>query len=694
MSHARTRRSHRLRAAVSYFLILVVALSLMGCGGSSSEPPAPHGVATAGAGPATWVLQGILNGIGSYTGNKAMGWILSIVGTGGDSSQELQNAINDMQNKLNTILADLTAIENQLNEIAKEIDVDMKQIESNQQSLAMKQAEDRINNEYLNLQAMDASLIGTDTGRQRAADMADDIISTSRTNIDLCVYEIYSGVMGYTAGLQGGALNAMTDAIIAADTDWKDGNTLLRYQTLETYFKQLVQMQLKGAAMMVDALHHRDDPWPSSQGVQRGIKPTDYPGTAAQWMNEKFLPMLADEVEEFLRCADRIILADCDLRTDITTTSPTVDMLPKDAETAWARADFMAAQLSPKRHPFGLVIRLVGEPDEVQGIADASYYYPEANAYTGSHSMSLVQLGVFPDKVRLNPVEKWNEWPSGYDQEYIQWNWGSHSWSDGHRAGTVAGHIVFNAASSIAVTKWAYPDQVSDSVWITTKFPNEAATIGNHDNPGIQMRHYDEDMNVVDNWTSDNHWWGHGTLVIRHRPEPWYQYRQYASQTGSGRDAVYDMTCDAYLGYAQNGPTPNVWCRVMSELNKHYWGVDLAFHIESGIAVPIINGMSTQRKMTVNGNLESGAYNTLYDSVQDNDTARLTAFWTMNSGEYDWWGVKNGNHSYPDTGAHHFFNPGEANPYHILNYVYMNGSGSHHNGYGCLADPQRLLLFF
>ncbi|MFH0802450.1 MAG: hypothetical protein V2A78_08740 [bacterium] len=681
----------------SFMMVLVMligTLFLNSCGGGSSSgnwgpspSPQPPLKVGAGAGAASDIISGLLSGLGSFTSTKCLGWILSIIGTGGNSDSQLQADVDAMNSKLTEIINDLEVIQGELSDILNAIHISMDVILNNEQVLDMKVPQDVINNEFINLQAMNSTMIGTPDGRTQADSLATDIVSTSGSNIDLQVYEIYSGVMGITAGLDGGALNAFTDTLV---DHAGDGQMLNRYISLETYFKQLLQIQLKGAAMMVDGLHHRDNPWPSgaSAGVSGWRKsaqvgPGDYPGTATQWMNEKFQPMLADEVEEFLRCADRIVLAECDLRTDLTTTDPAVAMLPTDADAVWTRADFIAAQISPARHSFGLNVRLAGEPDEIHGFATGREL--TADSPGTSVMMTLVPLGNsgapgYP--ARLSPVEVWNNWPSGYTQAYMQWNWGSYA--TGTSAGTVSGHIAFNQATSIGVTKFATSHVTGLNVFVSTNYPNEQATIGTESNPAPLMNYYDDDMNVVTSSTAGAHYYGHGTLTIRHRPEVWYQYLS----TTNGQD-VYHGTADCYLG-------PNVWVRTIVSLKQNYWGVDEDFDFESGIAVPIINGSTSEQKVSVNMNVQADANNSFHQIFIDQNQDRITAYWEWNNTpEWDWWGIQMGTGvTYPGSTAYHNFDPGEAHPYQILVKIANNASGNEGNSLGCRVWAQTLYLFF
>jgi len=673
-------------------LAVVLATGFTAC--KPKQPEQPPELLGGGAGGASWILQQILSGAASYTGSKCMGWLLSLVSGGSGNDQDAAD-FAQMESDLTTIINDLNAIQGQLNSIAAQINLDMATINSNEQSTYMESRESIIDNTYANMQALSSTMIGTPNGKTEAGLLASQII-TGTASIDQQLYDIYYAMVGKAAGMQGSALNAFTDVLVAQDiiTGPTDTQVNNRYLALEAYFKQLVQIQLKGAALMVDGLHYRDNPWDNATNTHakttaRPMGLGDYPGTAEQWMTTKFQPQLEEQVEEFLRCTDRLVLFYSELRTDLTTTNAAVSMLPADADNIFSRADFIAAQLS-SRHGFGLNVRLAGEPDQIQALAattDPNTHGAVYNPIPFPHvprALQLVPLGLSTDNgypVRLNPVEKWWNWPTGYTPAYIQWNWGAYA--TGTSAGTVSGHISFNPATDIAVSKYNLASPAASYGWITCWYPNEEAQSGTYDNPVTFMNWYNDDMDVVPAGTAGAHYYGHGTLTIRHRPEVWYQSRS----TISGQD-VYRGTADSYLG-------PNVWVRVIAQLKQDYWGPDEDFNMWSEIAVPIINGSTSQQRMSVNGNMQADANNSFYQISIDQDYDRITAYWDLANGEEDWWGIQMGDPvTYDGTTAHHYFNPGDALPYHIQVQIANNASGDNGNSLGCRVWPQTLYLFF
>ena len=689
-----SRHFHRQRYArilLSWMLIVALATGFTAC--KPKQPEQPQELQGGGAGGATWILQQILSGAASYTGAKCMGWLLSLV-SGGSGSDQNAADFSQMEGDLTTIINDLNAIQAQLNNLAAQINLDMNKINSNEQSIYMESRESIIDNTYSNMQALSSTMIGTTQGKAEADLLASQII-TGTTSIDQQLFDIYYAMVGKAAGMQGSALNAFTEVLLAEpSTGPGDTQVFNRYLALEAYFKQLVQIQLKGAALMVEGLHHRDNTWDNAtkahaQTMAQPYGLGDYPGTAEQWMTKKFQPQLEEQVEEFLRCTDRLVLYYTDLRTDITTTNAAVSMLPADTDNIFSRADFIAAQLS-SRHSFGLNIRLAGEPDLIKAMLTSNSAQLQYAAVFSPipagvpRALKLVPLGLSTDNgypVRLNPVEQWWNWPAGYTQAYIQWNWGSYD--TGTSAGTVSGHISFNSATNIAVSKYNLAAPSSPKGWVTSWNWNDEATIGTYDNPTTFMKWYNDDMDVVSAGTAGAHYYGHGTLTIRHRPEAWYQYRSTINN-----DGVFSGTADCYLG-------SNIWVRAIAELHQNYWGVDEDFDVESAIALPLINGTTSGHRISVNGNMQADANNSFHEvSIEDNDF--IVGWWEWNNTpEWDWWRIKLGNPvTYPGTSAYHNFDPKEAFTYAIMVKLQGNAEGNQGNSLGCRAWPENLYLYF
>ncbi len=120
------------------------------------------------------------------------------------------------------------------------------------------------------------------------------------------------------------------------------------------------------------------------------------------------------------------------------------------------------------------------------------------------------------------------------------------------------------------------------------------------------------------------------------------------------------------------------------------------FDVQSGIAVPIINGTSSQQTLSVDGNLQ-GNYEQDISWIRGT-TTRAYAYWLSASGtEGDSWDLDEDttNHSYGPCGASHDFDPNECCPFHMMVELDVVVDGAW-GGQGDSAKlwPQNMFLFF
>ena len=662
MQHYYSRRKRKARATIiSCLLIAALLTTQIGCGDGTGYGDADPSVDDAGFGSASWIIEEIGSGIIAYATGESAGWLLSFVG-GDDSSQAFVNAVDQMNQKLDLVIAELAEIEQELEAIMKLIQISTDEIKNIEQQFLIAEPQNVINNTYDNMKdVFTADMIGTPAGKTASQDTTDDILSTARSNIDQLMYDIHAGIMGATPGVGDGAMNAFTTTLV---DHTGDGQLLNRYKALETYFERLTVVQAKGLSLMAEALHARD-----SQQAGSEMAPEDYEGTAQQWMDNKFTPWMEDEVEEFLRCTARLVVAECDLRTDAGAIGP---FLPDDTAEIFKRADFIAAQISSARHPFGAVVRLIGEPDTINSmIAD---YQVRANGQV----MDVVKLGLDKKDVKETTVEVWNHWPGGYDRAYMQWNW------DTYPAKNISSFIRFNAATTVAVAKVCLPTAADSTTYeVNTSFPHETA-IGS-----LNTCECDGDMSCVPTaFASDSdetHIYGHATLAIRHRPHGWYYHHdQY-------HDSPIDVTYD-HSNLNDNPP----WVRAVGRLNKdiHWYNNEAYFYINSLIELPVINGMNEQRKVTAIVQISGHYYVDHRVDVKDEEN-KLDAGWIYGNVEsYEWKPIKGDNINYSKQSLHHYFDAGTSQPFHIWAGLHVNCKGSEGGEIGLRIWPRHLYLYF
>jgi hypothetical protein len=674
-------RYRRTRCLLVWVVITALLLALVGCSDSSSSSQRkPDFGDSAGASVASAILKALATGAVSYVGGKSMGWIFSLLKSGDSDTA----AFTKMEAQLTDIIDDLELISKQLSKLLQELNFDTQELVNLMTQLSVIDDVNIIENDYNNINGIPASEVGTAQGQTDAETYATAILG--QDNIDQHQDNLYVGIVGSQSLGTEGILSTYTGKMLAAQTDPFDGKEMTRYQSLETMFKNLLDTQLKAAALMCEALHWQQDPWvgsSTSATANNARVPTVYSGTAAEWM-EKFQGQLNDEVQEFLRCTDRIVIYEADLRTDLSTNSPTVaSFLPTDAVTIYGRADFLAAQISTV-HNFGLNVRLIGEPDEIQDLVK-NYHVQDGFPYGAKNNMTQVALTSLGDPgngVNLSQVAVYWNWPTDATPAYAQWNWAASPYPM-----NPAGHIQFDSATHVAVAKYEDQDPfLMPNTVVKTDYPHEGASYNSGDD-NLIVGWYDDDMQPVTAGTAGAHEFGEVILAIRHRPEAWYQNEAWSQVELSG---FYDLTTDY-------GTSPELWCRAAGQLTKNTLTVDNYFWVKSGIGVPIINGSNSQQTFSVTGNLMTDATNTCTVESAVVNEAQVGFYFDLDtSGAYKWWDIKTGSGHVYDSGTVSYNVPASDQAvFAIMANVEVDTTGcSKGNEYSAKAYPQSMYLFF
>lgn len=570
MQRIRGRSGRKCRWVAVMVLIGAIMFGMMACSDdnnatSQNLPPEADLPITPG-GLFVSLIEGITSGIGSWSTEQALGWLLSLAGVDQDKiTDEMKQQMQEMNEKLNEIISQLQIIEGELLDILKAIQMAEDAIINNNENLNIADDLNTITNQYANMTYFTVDVMGTAEGKAQAGQMADDILSGSGYDIDQRLYNIYAGIMGIDPGVNEGAMSAWTTTLID-----KVGNEdlLNLYLSLEYYFGSLISTQSKGLSLMVEALHHRDDPITAG-----GVYPNDYPGTAKQYLEEKFTPWMEDETEEFLRCVDRLVVAGLDLRTDATTP---VTMVSDDIRQIYFRADFLAAQVS-SRHSFGLEARVIGEPDSIQ-----AYVKNNVLVAANGNSMTIVPVGVkgHEEDVRLTGVEHWMYWPDGYTLEYMQWNWGQYELS----SIKYEGFISFNSATNVAMVKFSLPEAQLGNY--------DVMLYATHETPfrDGQVALYDKDGQKVDQAVMNAHLYGSAVVTIRHGPT-WAM--------GGTDNMDQDKRIDPTLEYSVT-ETPWAYTKArLLESNDHFYDSHATFSFFAWVSLPVLNGMESHQQQRV-----------------------------------------------------------------------------------------------
>ena len=305
------------------------------------------------------IIEGVGEGLGSFATEKALGWILGKFGI----EDPTESALNEITNQLTQMNATLTNIESEIGTLTTEVSqlLALVQLEwddliSKYDSLNMSEPENIIQNQYNNMLTTFSPSSGqlcTPAGNAAALKVAQQILgdySGVNYDIDQQVYNMYANIVGNVPG-SNGALYDLTSELVDRV---KAGDDLFNaYVALETYFGQLAGIQAQGLELMIEALHMTQTPIGSG-----GL--TTFAGTDTDYYN-KFYGQMNQEVEIFLECVDRLVVADIDVRSEI---AQKFAYLAPETAQVYNRADYVARRLSTVQ-PAGVIVRLIGDPNSV-----------------------------------------------------------------------------------------------------------------------------------------------------------------------------------------------------------------------------------------------------------------------------------------------------------------------------------------
>lgn len=309
-----------------------------------------------GSKAASFLKDGIGEGLIAYGTEKAMGWILGAFGYKDPTEQALDNIENElttMDNTLTTIQGEITTLTNQMASLIALVNLEWASLTSTMSSLNMTSDINVIQNQYNNLiteYTASSPTLCTAQGNAAAANLAAAILGSGQYDIDQHIYNIYANITGQDPGVNGGVYDLTTKLVVQIQGGQDPYDA---YMALENYFGELAGIQAQGLEMMIEAIHQPLNP-------SDGSGTPAYPMTATQYYN-KFQGQMDAEVEVFLECVDRLVAAAVDVRSEVVQQFAYVS--PKTA-TIYSRADYVAAKLSSKQ-PSGLIIRLIGDPNSV-----------------------------------------------------------------------------------------------------------------------------------------------------------------------------------------------------------------------------------------------------------------------------------------------------------------------------------------
>lgn len=391
---------------------------------------------TIGSAVASFLKAGVGEGLTAWTTEKVMGWILSAFGYKNPTEQaldEIKDQLNQMNATLNQINAQITTLTNQMSQLLSLVQLSWDSLTSTMSSLNMTIDENAIQNEYNNLSTgfpASSPDLCTATGNTIATAFAQQILGTS-VDIDQHVYNIYANLAGKNAG-SNGALYDLTSKLVDQVIAGQDLYNC--YIVLENYFGQVAAIQAQGLDLMIEGLHQTQTPLDSSMV-------TTFLGGATDYYN-KFNSQMNDEVDMFLSCVDRLVMAKVDVRSEIVLKFA---YLSPETAAIYNRADFVACRLSTN-HPAGLNIRLIGDPTHV---AD---WIANNRIQVAGHNPTVVAVNgnTTNNYAPLLPAST----PSGVTH-YLEWMQKGNAYT-------------FDLQTNVSIVKLNYPSTVAGSFAVTT----------------------------------------------------------------------------------------------------------------------------------------------------------------------------------------------------------------------------------
>jgi len=299
----------------------------------------------------SFILKGLANGMLSYATGDVMGNFLALLGGGDSGNAEEMNELKNIDSKLTQISNELVTIEGELEEILTDIKVSEDSIKND-----VDWPRDAVNNITTATQALQE--LGVDVNgtkikpgegnHTKIANLASDILSAGGYDIPLQVMSIYNAIEGNPTPL----LSNYIDQVMLQLPNNDNENLQNAYQGFEYYTSELLNYQIKGINLVVEAYKAQDD----NASAQKYLNcyDSDMYGTSECNLLYKEIGDM-DNKTSFIYNAVSLVLKD----------APVYDpFLPTSAESILKRAEFyrlLMTGTNPKK--FGLRIFYISTAD-------------------------------------------------------------------------------------------------------------------------------------------------------------------------------------------------------------------------------------------------------------------------------------------------------------------------------------------
>lgn len=200
----------------------------------------------------SFILQGLAKGMLTKIGGDVMGNFLSLLGWGDSDNSDEEQTLEDIDDKLTEISDELVHIENQLGVILTEIKVSEDSIKND-----VDWPRDAVNEIHTATQELQLLGVNTKPGegdQTKIENLASDILG-AKYDIPLQVISIYTAIEGNPTPL----LSNYVDQVMLQLPNNDNDNLIKAYQGFEYYTSELLNNQIKGVNLVVEAYKAQDD---------------------------------------------------------------------------------------------------------------------------------------------------------------------------------------------------------------------------------------------------------------------------------------------------------------------------------------------------------------------------------------------------------------------------------------------------
>jgi|GEM_PF-3527303 len=344
---------------------------------------------------------------GTSLGTQTAGFLLKKFGlaTDPDPNKEVLDALQAQNEQLQSIEDELSVVKQELSRLERQLEQDIVDLlfDSSQQPVR-----DAINN----LDALVKRLNVNYTVDKAKSDNPLDphafgvsIISnnaSTQNDVPHMLVTIHGNVMPDPVTGKSGALGRYALSLNAGNGK-KD--VLALYKTFEAYFGKILAYQYRAFGLVTEAIHV----------LAEGDNSEVQFNSVATYRDEVFQDYIDDEVAEFMRWVDYLVISNADYVSEMVNPH---QFLPDDTGTVYQRADFIAQQFSTQ-YPKGITVRVVGQPREVDAFAKGSRQVM-LQKYYGSMWYNLTP--VYHKVYNLQSSDFYVNKPPAWAKPYVQWH--------------------------------------------------------------------------------------------------------------------------------------------------------------------------------------------------------------------------------------------------------------------------------